>query len=219
MKKVVNTIRKQVYQILKEEICNGDFKPGQWLQESELAERFSVSRSPVREALHQLAFDGLVVEVSNKGVFVKEFTPKDIEEIFDLRVMLENYAIGQLQNHLDEKGKEKLLHLLSCLEKEYTNNHIKEYISIDTDLHESFVTLSGNTLLEMVYERIHILAQQFRIYSLSAQDRYQQSMLEHQIIVNSIIEGNTARAQETNRHHLQLAKEQILIYLEETQEK
>ena len=79
----IKTIRNQVYQILKDDICEGRFAPGQWLQENELAERLCVSRSPIREALRQLASDGLVVEIPNKGVFVKEFTARDIEEIFD----------------------------------------------------------------------------------------------------------------------------------------
>ena len=96
----IKTIRNQVYQILKDDICEGRFAPGQWLQENELAERLCVSRSPIREALRQLASDGLVVEIPNKGVFVKEFTTRDIEEIFDLRVLLEDYAISKLQHHL-----------------------------------------------------------------------------------------------------------------------
>ena len=94
----IKTIRNQVYQILKDDICEGRFAPGQWLQENELAERLCVSRSPIREALRQLASDGLVVEIPNKGVFVKEFTARDIEEIFDLRVLLEDYAISKLQH-------------------------------------------------------------------------------------------------------------------------
>ena len=57
---IASTIKDQVYQILKEEICGGAYQPGQWLQEKELANRLSVSRSPIREALRQLAGDGLV---------------------------------------------------------------------------------------------------------------------------------------------------------------
>ena len=96
-------------QILKDDICEGRFAPGQWLQENELAERLCVSRSPIREALRQLASDGLVVEIPNKGVFVKEFTARDIEEIFDLRVLLEDYAISKLQHHLTTADMQQLI--------------------------------------------------------------------------------------------------------------
>ena len=113
----IKTIRNQVYQILKDDICEGRFAPGQWLQENELAERLCVSRSPIREALRQLASDGLVVEIPNKGVFVKEFTARDIEEIFDLRVLLEDYAISKLQHHLTTADMQQLIDCLNEMER------------------------------------------------------------------------------------------------------
>lgn len=66
----------QVYQILKDEIISGVYQPNDWLQEKDLAAKLNVSRSPVREALRQLAADGLVREVPNKGMFVRAFTPR-----------------------------------------------------------------------------------------------------------------------------------------------
>ena len=64
---IANTIRDQVYQLLKNEICEGVYEPGYWLQEKELAQRLRVSRSPVREALLQLSRDGLVKNIPNRG--------------------------------------------------------------------------------------------------------------------------------------------------------
>lgn len=215
-KRVVNTIRNQVYQLLKEDICNGEYQPGQWLQEVELASRFSVSRSPVREALHQLASDGLVVEIPNKGIFVKEFTPKDIEEIFDLRVMLENYAIGRLKDNLSEEGTALLKDYISKFEQAHADNDLKRYIKIDSQFHELLVKLSQNDLLVIVYERIHSMIQQFRTYSLSAQLRFDNSLSEHRDIVTCILEQKCEKAQQINCQHLQLAKEQILIYLNQS---
>ena len=89
----IQTIADQVYSILRKNICEGQYPPGSWLQEVELCNQLGVSRSPVREALHRLVSDGLVVSVPNRGTFVKEFTCRDIDEIFDMRVMLEEYAI------------------------------------------------------------------------------------------------------------------------------
>ena len=77
-KRPISTIREQVYQILRDDICQGVYAPGTRLQEVDLAENLNVSRSPVREALRQLAADGLLLEIPNKGVYVKEFTAKDL---------------------------------------------------------------------------------------------------------------------------------------------
>lgn len=214
MKKVVNTIRGQVYELLKQSICDGDYKPGQWLQEKELAEQFSISRSPVREALRQLASDGLVVDVPNKGVFVREFTAQDMEDIFDLRVMMENYAIEKTAQHLNDDAKERLTHCLHELEDAYAKDDLKRYIEIDRGLHDLFVELSGNSLLAITYERIRTMIQQFRVYSLSSKDRLDGSLTEHREIIQCLMDHRIPEAQEINSRHLQLAKERIIIYLE-----
>ena len=219
MPKVINTIRGQVYELLKQEICHGKYTPGQWLQEKELAEQFSVSRSPVREALKQLAADGLVIEVPNKGVFIREFTPKDIEEIFDLRVMMESYAIDKIVDLLTDKARSQLSSCLEQLRITFEQNQLKQYIQADTALHDLIIRLSGNSFLAIAYERVHIMIQQFRIYSLQDQGRFDESIEEHQALIRHILAGEAAQAKEINSCHLQLAKEQIILYLTQNSSK
>ena len=76
----ITTIKQQVYEILRDDICSGVYAPGQQIQETELSKKLEISRSPIREALRQLVSEGLAVEYPNRGVFVKTYTPKDIEE-------------------------------------------------------------------------------------------------------------------------------------------
>lgn len=101
----INTISGQVYQIIREDICSGAYPPGYWLQENELAKRLSISRSPVREALRRLVADHLVVEIPNKGTFVRDFSLKDIQEVFDVRVMLESYALDHIYENMTERHR------------------------------------------------------------------------------------------------------------------
>ena len=104
----VKTISRQVYQILKEEITSGVYKPNDWLQEKELADRLQVSRSPIREALRQLAADGLAVEIPNKGMFVRSFSLKEIMEIYEIRRMMESSALRSLKGKLTKEMKQTL---------------------------------------------------------------------------------------------------------------
>ena len=122
--KHIKTIRDQVYQILRDEICAGKYAPGSWLQETELTEYLGVSRSPVREALRRLVADGLLMEIPNKGVFVKEFTARDIDEIFDMRVMLESYAIRNSRSRMTSARLQKLFDILEKLEHTLSLIHI-----------------------------------------------------------------------------------------------
>ena len=211
----IKTIRNQVYQILKDDICEGRFAPGQWLQENELAERLCVSRSPIREALRQLASDGLVVEIPNKGAFVKEFTARDIEEIFDLRVLLEDYAISKLQHHLTTADMQQLIDCLNEMERLHAQKNLRAYTDMDSKLHGLLIELCGNSLLESMYARIHSLNQQFRIYSLTSTQRFNESMEEHRDIVHCLLTNNADEARAINKRHLQLAKDKIIQHFSE----
>lgn len=210
--KPVTTIQNQVYLLLKEEICAGHFAPGQKLQEQALATQYQVSRSPVREALRRLGADGLVEEIPNRGVFVKVFTPKDIEEIYEVRVMLENRAIDHLTPALVAEHADGLLELLAKLREAYEREDLPAYTELDTKLHRLLVKCCGNSLIFALYDRIDCQIRQFRRYSLLEHKRFADSVEEHERILRLVLNGNLAAAKEENLRHLMLARDQILEY-------
>lgn len=205
----VKTIRGQVYQILRNDICSGKYEPGFWLQEKELAEELGVSRSPVREALRQLVSDGLVVEVPNKGVFVKEFTPRDIDEIFDMRVMLESYGIQKSRRNLTTVRRQHLFELLEQMEKTYAAGDMEGYVRADEEFHIRLVELGGNSLVESTYDRVRSMNQQFRVLSLSSHQRFDESMEEHRKLIHALAVSDIPTAEATLRVHLELARRTI----------
>ena len=206
------TIRQQVYQILREEILNGSLQEGQWLQELEISRRLGVSRSPVREALRELSADGLVSEIPNKGVFVRTFTTKDIEEVFEVRVLLENHAIESLYR-LSDNDRMRLEATIKELRSAYEDGDRRLYIKKDSELHKLFISLSGNELLHSMYERVDCVIQRFRIYSLEEERRFSDSLDEHERIVSYILEGRLLEATQVNREHLRLARDGILAHI------
>lgn len=214
----ITTIKYQVYQIIKEDICNGIYPPGYWLQEAELSAKLNVSRSPIREALRQLVADGLVVEYPNRGVFVKEFTAKDIEDVFDLRILLESYAIRHSGKNMTTAHIEKLLASMALLIKLHQENDCQGYIREDTHLHQMIIELGGNELVKDIYERVYSMVQQFRIYSLISTQRFDESVTEHTEIIRNLLAGNSKEADRLNQVHLSLAREKIIEHLNETKE-
>ena len=205
----VKTIRGQVYQILRNDICAGKYGPGFWLQEKELAEMLGVSRSPVREALRQLVSDGLVIEVPNKGVFVKEFTLRDIDEIFDMRVMLESYGIQKSRKNLTSVRLQKLFALLEILEKSCAAGDMEKYVQADEELHIRLVELGGNSLVESTHDRVRSMNQQFRVLSLASHQRFDESMEEHRKLIHALAVGDVVTAEKTVHIHLELARRTI----------
>ena len=215
-KRPIMTMKHQIYQILKKEICDGNFPPGQWLQEKELAEKLNVSRSPVREALKQLVDEGLAIEYPNKGVFVKEFTVKDIEEIYEVRILLESYAIKNSVKTITTSNIREFMEILHTLMKHYDNNDLASYIETDTLLHQYIITLGGNSIVSDIYKRIYSQSQQFRIYSLTTKRRFDDSVIEHKQVVENICSGNWKEADRVNKIHLTLAREEIIEHFEAT---
>ena len=207
------TIKDQVYAILKAEICSGVHKDGQRLHENELATRLNVSRSPVREALRQLASDGLVLELPNKGVFVKELTPEDIENIFEVRLLLENYAIRRSPGFLTETAVEEYNRFRDRLEKLHAAGDIAGYTEIDGQIHNLIVQLSGNSVAMFVYSKISSLAEKFRAISLLGKQRFDESVDEHLGIIGHILNRETEQAAALNERHLDRAKREIIEYL------
>lgn len=216
--KVKTTIWGQVYQILRDDICSGKYEPGFWLQEMEVAERLGVSRSPVREALRLLVADGLVIEVPNKGVFVKEFTLRDIDEIFDMRVMLESYGIQKSRKNLTSVRRQRLFELLDALERSCAAGDMDKYVQTDEELHIRIVELGGNSLVDSTYDRVRSMNQQFRVLSLSSHQRFTDSLAEHRKLIHALAVGDIATAEETVRVHLELARRTIKEQLMRGQE-
>lgn len=205
----IQTMRDQVYQKLRDEICSGTYPAGAWLQENELTEHFGVSRSPVREALHRLVSEGLLIEIRNKGVFVREFTVRDIDEIFDLRVMLENYSIRNARTHRTAACIQGLFDILADMELAYKEDDLESYTQLDDELHNEIVRLGENSLVNSTYYRVRSMNRQFRILSLTSKKRFDESIGEHREIVNALAMGDEETAAAVNTRHLQLARDCI----------
>lgn len=212
--KISYTIKDQAYEIIKEAILNGDYKPGDWLQEPNLANQLNISRSPVREALRRLEGDGLVINVPNKGVFVKEMTEKEILDIFEIRLIFEGVGIKNSRETLTAEICQEFEEIKENLYSTFSKKSLKEYIKFDTLLHEKIMYLSGNHLIINITPKIYVATQPFRTISLLDGKRWYDSINEHSGIIDNIIEGRIEEAWRINKSHLELAKEQVILYFE-----
>ena len=101
-------LREVVFQTLRQAILKGELKPGERLMEVALAERLGVSRTPIREAMRKLELEGLVVMVPRKGAQVASITEKDLTDVLEVRITLENFAIEKACTHMTEEDMDKL---------------------------------------------------------------------------------------------------------------
>jgi DNA-binding GntR family transcriptional regulator len=136
---VVNRIRKA--------IITGELKPGERLSEPTLAAQLGVSRSPVREALQILKSDGLVTESSNRGSYVWLPTAADIDEIFSLRIMIENLASQWLSEHLSDEDVLAMQAIIAEERRTIASQDFTAIMETDKRFHEYICTRSTHSRL------------------------------------------------------------------------
>ena len=173
------------YQKIKAAILNEMYEPNQILNERKLAEEFQISRTPVREALKILEGEGWVKIIPWKGAIVNQITQKEIDEIFQIRLIIEPAIIELLQNKIDYKKRAYLDKLYENQKKTKTK---KEFILADRELHMTFAEWTENLqLIEMVKglnDRIYMVGHK----AINSKDskREEESLEEHYKIIQAL---------------------------------
>jgi DNA-binding GntR family transcriptional regulator len=141
------TLKDRTAEVLTDAILTGKIKPGERLNESQLARDLHVSRAPVREALQQLQEQSLIVNIPRRGMFAASLDEEDIQKINSLRIVLEAEALRLARMHLNpqrQKRLEQLLHSIDQMEPLPT----KLSMRVDFEFHRTIWTYSGNEHLE-----------------------------------------------------------------------
>ncbi|MCA9832992.1 MAG: GntR family transcriptional regulator [Thermomicrobiales bacterium] len=147
-----------VYRILRDRILSQELSAGEKLSDLRLSSELGVSRTPIREALHQLAQDGVVVAEPNRGFFVATFTKRDLEEIFELRRVLELYAIRGLGDTDHTEELQRAMFELEHVERLIRNATTAQlrldagdaFLKTDRGFHSWLVSTVGNRRMSSI---------------------------------------------------------------------
>jgi DNA-binding GntR family transcriptional regulator len=145
----------RVYDILRGAILSSELKPGAALIERNLAERFGVSKSPVRDALQRLAGEGLVIPSSHRGMTVTSISAKQADEIFELRELLEPTAVRQA---IPVMTKADFLAGSAAVDRAATairSGNLRLAITASREFHNIFIVRCNNQLLQETVSRLH----------------------------------------------------------------
>jgi DNA-binding GntR family transcriptional regulator len=141
------TLKHNVIELVAEAIFSGKIKPGERLNESQLARELCVSRAPIREALLRLQEQGLVLNHPRRGMFVVHLEADDILNINAVRVLLEGEALRLCRKNLTRQREAKLIQLLERMERsESLGPHAR--VHLDLDFHRAIWSQAGNQYLE-----------------------------------------------------------------------
>lgn len=147
------TLKGHVVDRIRQAILSGVFKPGERLNETQLASQFKVSRIPVREALLQLQEQGLVTNYPRRGMFVITLSEDDIQRINSLRILLEAEAIKLCRANLTAAAEERLTKLVDKMEEEKPRSDLDASM-LDLEFHRTIWACSGNPYLEKTLDSL-----------------------------------------------------------------
>ncbi len=198
------TLREQVADHLREEILSTRLAPGAELSEVALARSLGISRGPLREALGQLAAEGLVTIVPRRGAVVKRLTRREFIDAYQVREALESLAIKLAVPRLTVGEKAELRRMSEQMERAAQTGDTDRFFDINRQFHARLVRASGNTKLEEMHGQL--VAQMGRLMKKSVELRggTEQSAAEHRAILEAVDAGDPERAAQLMEQHIEV---------------
>lgn len=193
------TLREKILETIRDAITSGLLKPGEKVAEPELAERFGISRTPIREAFRQLESEGYLTVIPRKGAVVVSFSSKEIEEFYAIKSILEGYAAHQACRNLTEKEIDRLAAINEKLRQLAEDRDIKHFFKIHNDFHELFRKAADNAKLDEMIDGLLSKFQRLRYASLSKPGRMKISVQEHAKIIEAFRARNSELAEQLVR--------------------
>lgn len=203
-----NRLGTVIVETLKERILHWEYPPGYPLGEEALGKEFEVSRSPIREALHTLEAAGLVVRMSNRTFVVKQTSPEEIKELYDLRLALEQYALEELE--LTPEARERIVAMIRDWQGMSAQAwDRKTTAKADEQFHETLASLYGNQSLLDCLRGINQRLFVFRMIDFDREERLINTSEQHVTILNALLEGNKALATETLKANVEFGRQYV----------
>ena len=189
------TLREKILENIRDSIISGLLKAGSRVSEPELAERYGISRTPIREAFRQLESEGYLTVIPRRGAVVREFNQKDVEEFYAIKSILEGYAARRACEKLTDKELDKLQAINNRLAELAGNNDIKAFFKVHSDFHDLFIKAADNEKLRDLITSLVSRFQRLRLMSLSMPNRMKISVQEHEKILEAFRRKDAAAAE------------------------
>jgi len=200
------SIKESATEYIRNKIITGEFIAGDSINETALASSLSISRPPIREALRTLENEQLVASIPRKGTYIKELSLNDLRDLYQVREMIECYAIELLKhnNIRNLPGVASSLEMSSHLSKPDNDDTGQKlnYLNISYNFHVKLVESSGNELLTYWNNSMCSHLNRYQFIYFSASGFHRNSQEDHQQIFDSITMGAYEEARESLRSHI-----------------
>ena len=204
------TLKDKIYELLKDSVIRHRFQPGERLLDQEIADNLGVSRTPVREALNRLGAEGLVSIIPRRGVFVTDLSTKDIQDLYQVREVLEVLAIQLAVPLLTDEDFAQLEQISDAFKAALDRDDHMTCFELDREFHDKLAELSGNAKLKEVNEQLGGSIQISRWQHCQDGSRHRVSFEEHEAIMDALARRDADLASSLIRDHIRGVKSDLL---------
>lgn len=210
MRALPSSLHDDVASQLRKYIFDGELRPGSFIDEVTLCELWSISRTPLREALKVLTAEGLVRHEPRRGCFVNEVTQQDLDDIFPVIALLEGRCAFDATQRATPADVQALEVWHQRLQQHAEAGRINDYYEVNFAIHEAIIQLANNKWLAQTIDGLRKILKLARLQQLHAPGRLKQSLAEHLAIFAALKAGDAAGADTAMRNHLLQQREALL---------
>ncbi len=199
--------KKEIIELLKQEILSLKLKPGTILSETSLSERFGLSRTPIRDILKQLSLMGYIDIYPKKGNVVSYIDLESVEQITYLRSTLEKEILKELSPNIPLKGLHKLRYILDmqkdCIQKEESKEKkMEEFMALDDKFHKTLFVLAGRSFIWDLIQQFNVHYIRYRRLHALKEEKLAQLQREHEQILDCVVRGDKDKIDDMVYRHI-----------------
>lgn len=210
-------LSQRVYSILKTAIIQGDLEEGSKLTEAKVANELGVSKTPVREALRQLADEGFANTIPNQGVIVSRILIEDIKDFLQIRIALEGMAANLAAKRISKKEIKELEKYNEQMCEFAVKKDLSAFGKENAKFHNLLLHASGNKRLMRIVGNFTDIAYRFWLKSLNEPEKLKSTLEEHSNILTALKKRDPEQAEQLIKTHLSNALRTILDSVEKVE--
>ena len=212
---IIPTKQESIADRLRTLILTRHLRPGERLVQNQLAAQLGVSRTPVREALYELASDGLVVLSPHKGASVADFSLEDLKDIYSIRIPLEGYGANLATRHISPKDLEQLQSLVYQMEDLFKRGDRWKLLEVNREFYATFYTIAGRKRLYDLIMKHLDMAGLYRRMAFAVEDHYAGTVTEHAELLDLVKQGDASEVERRTRAGLEQTVATLTSYWQE----
>ncbi|WP_434777082.1 GntR family transcriptional regulator [Neisseria sp. Ec49-e6-T10] len=204
------SLTDQAYSLIKHKIITCEFSPGQPLIEQDLINQLQLGRTPIHQAIHRLAQEGMLTILPRKGVLVTPISLNQIIDIIEVRVANEVLCASLAVEHATKEDIAQMNDIINQTEYYLSQQNTEELMKLDLQFHKAISTAAKNKILAELLERLHEMQARFWFITLSDQQHSENIYHEHLRILKAIKNRDLSEATNAIRAHINNFKHSII---------